>query len=207
MVGLAAFVLGRLWSWRGRTGQAFVTIVVMLLAVAEARRLPAALAAPPRPSARLGWVRYLRTIREVRSPWSRSPTTNAVDDYEPTTVAMLAGLEHGHPIVNGYSGFFPAQYFDAARRDAGVPRAGLTRCRSRGPLGGDRRSWLASASVARRSRPIRAHPCLLRRSGRDLSVSVVDRRRGLIIDRFRCARRGRSRSAAVTMSPNPDRAR
>jgi hypothetical protein len=28
-------------------------------------------------------------------------------DYVDTTVYMLQGLRHGHPIVNGYSGFFP----------------------------------------------------------------------------------------------------
>jgi hypothetical protein len=28
-------------------------------------------------------------------------------DYEATTIAMLQALRHGHPIVNGYSGFFP----------------------------------------------------------------------------------------------------
>lgn len=28
-------------------------------------------------------------------------------DYEDTTIGMLQALRHGHPIVNGYSGFFP----------------------------------------------------------------------------------------------------
>jgi hypothetical protein len=28
-------------------------------------------------------------------------------DYEPTVVAMLQSLRHGHPLLNGYSGFFP----------------------------------------------------------------------------------------------------
>ena len=28
-------------------------------------------------------------------------------DYEPTALAMLQGLRHGHRLVNGYSGFFP----------------------------------------------------------------------------------------------------
>lgn len=30
-----------------------------------------------------------------------------VEDFEPTSRSMLQGLEHGHPLVNGYSGFFP----------------------------------------------------------------------------------------------------
>jgi hypothetical protein len=37
-------------------------------------------------------------------------------DFEPTTVAMLAGLDSGHPLANGYSGFFPPG--QAAFRDA-----------------------------------------------------------------------------------------
>lgn len=30
-----------------------------------------------------------------------------VADFEQTTIWMLAALEHGHPLLNGYSGFFP----------------------------------------------------------------------------------------------------
>ena len=30
-----------------------------------------------------------------------------VADFEQTTIWMLAALEHGHPLANGYSGFFP----------------------------------------------------------------------------------------------------
>lgn len=33
--------------------------------------------------------------------------TGRSKDYVDTTVYMLQGLRHGHPIVNGYSGFFP----------------------------------------------------------------------------------------------------
>ncbi len=30
--------------------------------------------------------------------------------FEPTVEAMLLGLDHGKPLVNGYSGFFPDSY-------------------------------------------------------------------------------------------------
>ena len=30
-----------------------------------------------------------------------------VADFESTVVAMLDGLHHGHPLVNGYTGLFP----------------------------------------------------------------------------------------------------
>jgi hypothetical protein len=38
------------------------------------------------------------------------PATGAVASYEPTAQWMLSGLDHGHALVNGYSGLFPPQY-------------------------------------------------------------------------------------------------
>lgn len=41
-----------------------------------------------------------------------------VDSFEATTIAMLQAFEHGHPLLNGYSGFFPPEtdaYLDALR--------------------------------------------------------------------------------------------
>jgi hypothetical protein len=130
MVGLAAVSLGGLWSWRGRTGR-IVAIVVVFLTVAEATTLPAALGKPVPTFSELGWVRFLRERPGGAIAMVPFPPTNAVDDYEPTTQAMLAGLEHGHPMVNGYSGFFPTQYF--ALRDVmqGFPDRGLDALRRR----------------------------------------------------------------------------
>jgi hypothetical protein len=55
---------------------------------------------------------------EAWIPWLRAQPSGAVAmippvqgqhaaDYEDTVVGMLQALRHGHPIVNGYSGFFP----------------------------------------------------------------------------------------------------
>jgi hypothetical protein len=42
-------------------------------------------------------------------------------DCADTTTAMLLGLEHGHPLVNGYSGFFPQRYIDLRKDMADFP--------------------------------------------------------------------------------------
>lgn len=41
--------------------------------------------------------------------------------FEPTVEAMLAGLEHGHPLVNSYSGLFPATHDLLWERMDGFP--------------------------------------------------------------------------------------
>ncbi len=44
-------------------------------------------------------------------------------DFEPTVVAMLAALDDGHPLVNGYSGFFPSDHTSLRAELAGFPDA------------------------------------------------------------------------------------
>ena len=51
-------------------------------------------------------------------PFPASPSSI---DYADTTTAMLLGLEHGHPLVNGYSGFFPQRYIDLRKDMADFP--------------------------------------------------------------------------------------
>ncbi len=153
MVGLAAFALGRFWSWRGRTGRIVATVVVAI-AVAEVLFVPAPLARPLPDFAAAGWVRYLRAHPGGAVAMVPFPATNAVEDYEPTTEAMLAALEHRHPIVNGYSGFFPAQYFDLQDEMQAFPELGTVSLRERGVhwvvidrswLSSDRRGELAAS--------------------------------------------------------------
>jgi hypothetical protein len=47
-----------------------------------------------------------------------------VADFEPIVLAMLQGLRHGHPLVNGYSGFFPTRASRISTQLAHFPRAG-----------------------------------------------------------------------------------
>ena len=48
-------------------------------------------------------------------------------DYEPTVLGMLQGLRHRHPLVNGYSGFFPRRADRIAHHLRRFPRAGNVR--------------------------------------------------------------------------------
>jgi hypothetical protein len=124
MVGLATFAVRGLWSWRGRTGQVLVALVVVF-AVAEVAFLPASLARPLPDFAAMGWVRFLQRHPGGTVAMVPFPEANAVEAYEPTTAAMLAAREHGHALVNGYSGFFPTQYFDLREVMQAFPAEGV----------------------------------------------------------------------------------
>jgi hypothetical protein len=131
VVMLATVALGRLWSWRGCTGRVVAALVVALTVV-EGAVLPASLAQPLPDFAQEGWVRFLRSHPGGVVAMVPFPATNAVEDYEPTTEAMLAAREHGHPLVNGYSGFFPNQYFDLQEQMQAFPELGVASLRARG---------------------------------------------------------------------------
>lgn len=47
--------------------------------------------------------------------------TGRTGDFEPTVAAMLDALDHGHPLVNGYSGFFPTDHGRLRRALSGFP--------------------------------------------------------------------------------------
>lgn len=54
----------------------------------------------------------------VALPFASSGRTSS---FEATTDEMLDGLEHGHPLVNGYTGFFPDSDRDLRRTLRGFP--------------------------------------------------------------------------------------
>lgn len=65
-----------------------------------------------------GWLRFIRENRSEGRPIACLPFSagNSVQDFDVTTRWMCYGLEHGAPMVNGYSGFFPASYFRLRNR-------------------------------------------------------------------------------------------
>lgn len=133
LVAFTSVSLDALWRWRvraegrspavaavaGHAGAVAVALVV-LLGVAEVSTVPIALVTVDPPAVRgleTDWVRWLADHPGASAPGASGDGSVAVvppaadgraESYEPTVEAMLAALDHGHPLVNGYSGFFPA---------------------------------------------------------------------------------------------------
>lgn len=61
-----------------------------------------------------GWAHFIRDNRTANRPIVCLPLAsgNSIGDFDVTTRWMLYGLEHGAPMLNGYSGFFPKSYFE-----------------------------------------------------------------------------------------------
>ena len=102
---LAGLGIDALWSSRDRTiGPAVVGIAMVLaLATADVGAGPL-VAAPRRDTPWIEWLDEHPGGAVVALP--PAPGLEE-EDFEATTAAMVQSLEYGHPLVNGYSGFFP----------------------------------------------------------------------------------------------------
>jgi hypothetical protein len=112
VLALAGFGLDRLaragLHVRGRPIAAwFVVLAAALLGVVEVVPFGAKLARFPAEALNEPWIAWLRTQPSGAVAMAPPERSGAARDYEPIAIAMLQGLRHGHPIVNGYSGFFP----------------------------------------------------------------------------------------------------
>lgn len=108
----------------------FVAIILIpgaLLAI-EVWPEPSTRAGVPDVNRNLAWIEYVRDHAEPgRSvaclPFARG---GSVRTYDMTTRWMCYGLEHGIPLVNGYSGFFPKPYLELRERvKAEFPSTGV----------------------------------------------------------------------------------
>jgi len=101
-IGLASIV-ARLQPWAARlTGAGCVLLALVEVTpwhFRQARFAHEALAEP--------WLAWLRAQPDGAVAMVPPNPTWHVRDYVDTSLYMLQGLRHGHPIVNGYSGFFP----------------------------------------------------------------------------------------------------
>lgn len=90
----------------------FVAIPGILLAVEvwpeEARR-----GGVPVVTRHKAWTQFVRENRASNRSIACLPfaSGNSISDFDVTTRWMIYGLEHGAPMLNGYSGFFPKSYF------------------------------------------------------------------------------------------------
>ncbi len=103
---LAALALA--WMWRRPAGR-ILAVAFVVGSVVETIHWDQPTATVP-DVARFDWVQWLHDAPEGAVAMVPFPGSGSVYDYEATTIAMLAGLEHGHPLVNGYTGLFPETY-------------------------------------------------------------------------------------------------
>lgn len=75
---------------------------------------------PERPA----WATWLDQLPDGEPViWLPFAPGGSTRDFGPTVDAMLAAVDTGHPLVNGYSGFFPLDHADRRERLAGYPDA------------------------------------------------------------------------------------
>jgi hypothetical protein len=109
LASLCAFTLHALWQWRGWFGRAGA-LTITLLSLTEIAALPrqlypaAGILEPP------GWVTWLAEQPYAPAVMLPFESGGSVQDFEPVSLGMVFSLEHGKPLLNGYSGFFPDSY-------------------------------------------------------------------------------------------------
>ncbi|MDB5391673.1 MAG: hypothetical protein JWM11_7319 [Planctomycetaceae bacterium] len=105
------------WSCRSRIWRTILNLGVLslgLTAVFEVRPAKVELRPTPEILPNLAWIDFLRT----QTPAGKAivclpfPTNVGIEDFESTARWMYFGTFHGVPLVNGYSGFFPREYFE-----------------------------------------------------------------------------------------------
>lgn len=118
LVALAVPALDRLLADRRRVVRALAPVAVVV-AVLTAGVGPGPLEpVPERPA----WAAWLRDRPDGAAVvWLPFAPGTSVADFRPTVDAMLADLGTGHPLFNGYSGFFPTDHSERRRQLAGFP--------------------------------------------------------------------------------------
>ncbi|HTU60213.1 MAG TPA: hypothetical protein VMF89_17305 [Polyangiales bacterium] len=117
-IGLASLA-ARLQPWAARLASAGC----VLLALLEVTPWHFTRARFPHEVLHEPWLEWLRAQPEGAVAMVPVNPTWHVRDYVDTTLYMLQGLKHGHPIVNGYSGFFPPASDDMVLALRGFPGA------------------------------------------------------------------------------------
>jgi hypothetical protein len=118
---LAGLGLDAVWRWRARWGPA-LAVALTLLAVLEVAQLPAR-TAPAIRGHHGDWIDYLRGRPDAPIAMVPFPAGPTEVDYAGTTMSMLLTLRVPQPTVNGYSGFFPADYIELRMQMRDFPDA------------------------------------------------------------------------------------
>jgi hypothetical protein len=122
---LAALGVDALWSGRSRTWGPAAVGVALVLAVVTTDLGPGRLVPPPDRHTR--WIDWLSDHPGGAVVALPPAPGGDEEDFEATTAAMVQSLEHGHPLVNGYTAFFPSR--DEVLRDrlAAFPTEAIVR--------------------------------------------------------------------------------
>lgn len=108
--------------WRGALpgrGRPALLMAVAAVGCLEPMVVEAPLQRFPVESLSASWIDWLAGHPGGAVAMVPPALTGKAGDFEPTTVAMLQAFRHGHPLLNGYSGFFPATadaYLDALKQ-------------------------------------------------------------------------------------------
>lgn len=88
-------------------------LILCLIAVFEVFPFSPAIGKVPSVEAHAGWIQFIQENTPQNHAIACIPFAGGfkVKDFETTTEWMYFGTFHGVPLVNGYSGFFPDEYF------------------------------------------------------------------------------------------------
>jgi hypothetical protein len=122
LVTLAGIGLNALWQ-RKQIGR-FLAVGLVAYGLLEVAAWPARLYAVPETAFEAAWIDWLKGQADegavLMLPMSQDSSAAA---FEPIVIGMLQGLEHGRPLGNGYSGFFPTSYRSLKGRMTHFPDA------------------------------------------------------------------------------------
>jgi hypothetical protein len=111
LLPLAGLGLERLsrtpFARRGQLHALALLVAVVVAAAIEILPLGHKLARFPHAALHEPWIAWLAARPDGVVAMAPPEASGKLVAFEPTTLAMLQGLRHGHPLLNGYSGFFP----------------------------------------------------------------------------------------------------
>jgi hypothetical protein len=154
LVPLAAVALDRTWTafrrapeQAGRVGRV-ACVALVVVGLAEVWPVSQPMVEVPSVGYGTDWVDWLAADQDPGAgdgsvAFVPFPANGSYVSYEDTTVWMLAGLDHGRPLVNGYSGLFPGRYDELE----GAMRAGFPSGKTTDLLVGARVSWVVTSRV------------------------------------------------------------
>jgi hypothetical protein len=120
LVALSAVAVVTLWSSPRRRLGRTVLVVASVAVIVGGWGGRAALYAVPEPEAAI--IEALEDRNDdLAVAWLPFAPNTATASFQPTTLAMLDALDHGHTLVNGYSGFFPLDHAQLREDLRGFP--------------------------------------------------------------------------------------